>query len=75
MKRTATLLIFILLLGFVLSACNNNASSTNEASGTEASGAAASGSKELDVLKIGVTELPQLLDPQRTSGNTSIRIL
>ncbi|NHN31532.1 ABC transporter substrate-binding protein [Paenibacillus agricola] len=64
MKKTAILLIFTLLLGIVLTACNS-ASSTKEASG----------SKELDVLKVGVTELPALLDPQRTSGNTSIRIL
>jgi peptide/nickel transport system substrate-binding protein len=74
MKKTTILLVFALLLGIVLSACNNTPS-TNEAAGSEASGAGATGLKELDVLKIGVTELPQLLDPQRTSGNTSIRIL
>lgn len=56
MKKTAILLISTLLLGIVLSACSS-ASSTQEASG----------SKELEVLRIGVTELPPLLDPQRTS--------
>lgn len=68
--------VLFLALCIVLSACKSG-SSANEASGLQAASATenASGDKEIEVLRVGVTELPDLLDPQRTSGNTSIRLL
>lgn len=64
MKKTALSLALTLLFGLLLAACNS-AATTNEAS---------SDKKELDVLRIGVSELPKHMDPSRDVGNASIRI-
>lgn len=64
MKKPAFLLALVLLLGTMLAACGS-ATKTNEAS---------SGAKELEVLKIGVGDMPKNMDPARDVGNATIRV-
>ncbi|CAI6085703.1 ABC transporter substrate-binding protein [Cohnella sp. JJ-181] len=88
MRKSKFSLIAALILCFALSACSggnaSNDSKEGSAAGTgtgaSASAAASTGasdttaSKELDVLRVGVAELPANMDPIRGVGNATIRI-
>ena len=77
MKKWALILSIIMLLGVMLSACsdaaNSSVPSSQPTTGNEPSGAIVE-AKELDVLKIGVADLPKNMDPTLSVGNTTIRV-
>lgn len=80
--RSWALVVSLLIFIGSFTACSGNNGPTQtsgaETSGSEASGAVATSaqapSQELEVLKVGVSDLPGQMDPMRNVGNTGIRI-
>lgn len=79
MRKTALLLAISLLMG-TLSACSGGKETGDIGSSAKTEEAVSQGEvgekaeNELEVLKIGVADLPKHMDPMRDVGNTGIRI-
>lgn len=72
-KSKFSIIAALMILCFVLSACGEQNASPNSAAPAE-SGSEAAASKGLDVLRVGVADMPDNMDPIRGAGNATIRI-
>lgn len=78
--RKAAMLLMISLIAGTMSGCSGGAKQNGTAESTKTETIVSqeqgedTGQKELDVLRIGVADLPKHMDPMRDVGNTGIRI-